>query len=70
MLVLARHLNESITVTLPDSMEELEKLKGKSLNIVVSGLQRDQVKLGFQGNRGIEILRDELIDSKERLDYE
>jgi len=53
MLVLARHLNESIII-------------GDDIEIVVVSVQHDQVKLGIKAPRNISVHRKEVYDEIQR----
>jgi carbon storage regulator len=53
MLVLARHLNESIMI-------------GEDIEIVVVSVQHDQVKLGIKAPRSIAVHRKEVFEEIQR----
>lgn len=52
MLVLGRKIGEGITV---------ETKRGDKLQIYVTDIKRNQVRLGFEGSQNFLILRDELL---------
>ena len=53
MLVLSRKSNESIVIT----------FEGKEVKLKVCSIKGDKVKLGFEADKDVLILREELIDN-------
>ncbi|MEG2770062.1 MAG: carbon storage regulator [Oscillospiraceae bacterium] len=57
MLILSRKLGESIIIKLPDSDREIE--------IMISEISGDKVKVGINADKEIKILRKELVQTTE-----
>lgn len=55
MLVLARSLNESITIQLPD---------GRSVKVTLARAWRDGARIGIDAPRDVKVLRTELIEGE------
>lgn len=52
MLCLSRKLKQAVTITIPD---------GRRIRIIVAEIDRGKIQLGFECDRDIRILRDELL---------
>lgn len=52
MLCLSRKLKQAVTITIPD---------GRRIRIIVAEIDRGKIQLGFECDRDIKILRDELL---------
>lgn len=55
MLILTRHVGESIVITTAD---------GQEIEMVVLGQNGNRTRLGFEADRSIDIVRSELLDDQ------
>jgi carbon storage regulator len=53
MLILTRRVGESIVITTAD---------GQEIEMVVLGQKGNQIRLGFEADKSIDIVRSELLD--------
>lgn len=65
MLVLSRHTNEKVVITLKDA----EGNKLESLEVVVVAIRGDKVRLGFDAPANFEIHRKEVQEAIDRDGY-
>lgn len=55
MLILTRRVGESIVITTAD---------GQEIEMVVLGQKGNQIRLGFEADKSIDIVRSELLDDQ------
>lgn len=63
MLVLSRHRNEAIYLTLPRNPEELMALAGSRITVVLVENRGGKIRLGFAAPKSVDIRRKELVDA-------
>lgn len=55
MLVLSRHPQEAVIIRVPPSTEE------RTIRVMLTEIRRDKARLGFEADRDIEFVREELL---------
>jgi len=63
MLVLARNKDQKVVLTLPNDPDKLAALAGHSITVTVVDYRLNCLKLGFDADHSISILREELLDA-------